>query len=123
MLRPVSAANAPTARLRSARIGGLPCSAMAWAASRRSRSSRDAPESAGRAEGADMQLENHRIRPWASAPLRRLPREVRIDQFARPVDIFGLKARSRIGDHALAVDAKAIARARPGRADRRLEPA
>src|SRR3954465_13064098 len=65
-------------------------------------------------EGADVQLVDHRLAPRPARPAF-LPAEcARIDDFARPVDVLRLEARSGIGNEVLAVDAIAVQRARPG---------
>src|SRR5262249_53809251 len=80
------------------------------------------PERAGRREGPDVELEHDGFRPGPSAPLRRAPSVVRIDDLAWPVHVLRLKARGGIGHHEIAVGTRSIAPARPRVRDDGLEP-
>ena len=85
---------------------------------------RAAVRAAGR-ERADVQFVEHHLVPGPPAPIGDRPAKPRrIDEFAQPVDAFGLKTRCRIRyDGSLAVDAKPVARSRLGGRVAALEPA
>jgi hypothetical protein len=64
----------------------------------------------------DMHLVEHRLFPGAALPAVVLPGiGPRVDDHAFPVNVVGLKARGRIGDEKVAVDAEAVAAAGPSR--------